>query len=68
MPDVGVDFVQLDTGLRAMLIEQAEFYLLGGLAEDREVRATAVEGRSERVGGSGPGFQMVLLGEGDAVV
>ncbi len=56
VPDERVDVLQLDARLSAVLGEQAQLDALGRLAEDGEVRAAAVEGRAERVGGAGPCF------------
>ena len=54
VPDVRVDVAQLDAGLLPAVAEQAQLDPLGALAEQREVRAAAVEGRPEGVRGSGP--------------
>ncbi len=54
VPDVGVDLAELDAHLGAVGVDQAQVHPLGYLAEQREVRATSVEGRAERVGGAGP--------------
>ncbi len=54
VPDVGVHLGQPDALLGAVGVEEAQLDLLGHLAEDREVRAGAVVGRPEGVGGTGP--------------
>ena len=60
VPDVGVDLGDLELGLheRAGLVgvgvEEAELDALGDLAEEREVRAGAVEGRAQGVGRTRP--------------
>ena len=67
VPDVGVDLGQLDPGLGRLsacpYFEQAELDAVGHLAEQREVRAGAVERGAERVGLAGPDLQGVLLSE-----
>ncbi len=57
VPDQGLALGQVVTGLLAVVVEQAQLDALGHLREDREVRATTVVGRAERVGRSGPHVQ-----------
>ncbi len=54
VPDEAVHFVQRHPGLGAVGVEEAEFHLLGDLAEYRKVGARAVVGRAQRVGPSRP--------------
>ena len=56
VPDVGVDLGQLDPRLGACIVEEAELDALRRFAEDREVRAVAIERCAERVGAAGPGM------------
>ena len=60
VPDVRVDVAQFDAGLFAAVAEQAQFDFLGAFAEQREVRAAAIEGRPEGVRGSGPNLHVHL--------
>ena len=60
VPDVGVDLDERDALLGAVVVEEAELHAFGHLAEDREVRPTAVVRRAERVGVAGPGVQTSL--------
>ena len=53
VPDVGVDLGQLDARLGVVVLEQAQLDAIGGLREQREVRAGAVELGAERVGLAG---------------
>ena len=59
VPDVGVDLGQLDPGLGAGLVEEAELDLLGDLAEQREVGAAPVERRAQRVGAPRPDLHWI---------
>ncbi len=61
VPDVGVDLGQLDPGLLAVLVEQAQLHAVGHLAEEREVRAAPVERRAQRVCRSRPGLHHGVL-------
>src|SRR3954464_13806911 len=56
VPGVGGALGQLEALLRAVdcAVEQAQLHTVGGLREDREVRAAAVPGRPEWEGVSGP--------------
>ena len=54
VPHVGVDVDELDPRLDAVVVEQAQLDPLGDLAEQREVRAAAVERRAQWVRGPGP--------------
>ena len=54
MPHVPVDFGELDSCLGEVLVEQTQFNAVSHLAEEGEVGAVAVEGGTERVGGSWP--------------
>jgi len=54
VPDEGVHLVELDAGLLAVVVEQAQLHALGDLAEESEVGAAPVERRAQRVGLSGP--------------
>ena len=56
MPHESVDVLQLDARLDSILVEETQLHTLRRLAEQREVRAAAVERRSERVCRSGPGL------------
>jgi hypothetical protein len=49
MPDVPVHLVQRHPGLRAVVVEQAQFHLLGYLREQGEVSPRAVITRPQRV-------------------
>ena len=54
VPDVGVDVLQLDARLDPVLVEEAQLHSLRRLAEQREVRAAAIECRAQRVRRSRP--------------
>src|SRR5699024_644746 len=55
VPDVVVDLDELDALFAAVVVDQAELHALGDLREQGEVRAGAVVGGPQRVGGTGPG-------------
>ena len=61
VPDVGVHLGQLNPRLVAIRVEQAQLDALCHLAEQGEVRAPPVVGRTERVGRSWPDLHPVLL-------
>jgi hypothetical protein len=54
VPHERIDVAHLDARLLAAVAEQTQLDALGTLAEQREVRSTAVERRPERVRGSWP--------------
>ena len=56
VPAEGGDLGQLDPGLLARLVEQAELDPLGHLGEEREVGPGAVVGRAQGIGMSWDGF------------
>jgi hypothetical protein len=61
VPDVAGDLGQLDPGLAAALVEQAQLDLVRDLREDREVGAVAVVGGAERVRLAGPQGGVVIV-------
>ena len=56
VPHEAVHLGQLEPGLRAVVVDEAELDLVGHLGEQREVHAGAVIGRAEGVGLAGPDF------------
>ena len=58
MPDETVDLGQRESSLDTVGVEQAQFDALSSLAEQREVRARAVVGRTQRVGLSRPDLKL----------
>ena len=54
VPDEAVDLVELDACLGAVLGDQAQLDLVGHFGEQREVRAGAVVGGTERIRRAGP--------------
>ena len=54
VPDVAVDFVEVDPLLAAVLADKAQLDPLGNLGEQREVRACAVVGGAKGVARSRP--------------
>ena len=60
MPDEGVDVDEIDARLFAAVAEEAELHALGAFAEEREVRAVAVERRTQRVCRTWPGLHAIL--------
>ena len=61
VPHESVDVLQLDARLDSILVEETQLHTLRRLAEEREVRAAAVERRSERVCRSGPGLHALIV-------
>ena len=60
MPAEGVDLLERDPLLAAVVVEEAELDPLGDLGEEREVGPGAVVGGAERVGRPGQ-VSMALL-------
>ncbi len=61
VPDVRVDVDEVDAGLFAAVAEETQLDALGAFAEEREVRAVAVERRAERIARAGPGLHIASI-------
>src|SRR5690606_22069440 len=58
VPDVRVDLLDVDAGLGAVVVEEAELDALGDLGEEGEVGPRAVVRGAERVGVAWPGLHV----------
>ena len=70
VPDEAVDLGQVEAGLGAVVVDEAQLDPLGHLAEQGEVDATAVVGGAEGVRRSGPDLHWLpsVCGQGPATV
>jgi len=61
VPDVGIYLGKFNSGFCVVAVEQAQFYFVCNVAEEREIGACAVIGRTERVRLAGPDFHRRLI-------